>query len=69
MNRRMLKRISYLAIASLLCLAFMGQTTLGEEKPDTPPTVIKLCALPFLSFAPIFIAIEEGYFCRAGTGC
>lgn len=66
MNTRMLKRISCWVISSLLCLAFMGQTTLGEEKPDTSPTILKLCSLPFLSFAPIFIAIEEGYFAEQG---
>jgi len=66
MNTRMLKRISCWIISSLLCLAFMGQTTLGEENPDTSPTTLKLCSLPFLSFAPIFIAIEEGYFAEQG---
>jgi len=66
MNTRMLKRISCWVISSLLCLAFMGQTTLGEEKPDTSPTILKVCSLPFLSFAPIFIAIEEGYFAEQG---
>ena len=66
MKRTIFARILRVSVALLVSIVFVGQIALGEERTDISLTVIKMSVLPFLSFAPIFIAIEEGYFAEQG---
>jgi NitT/TauT family transport system substrate-binding protein len=38
----------------------------GEGQPTLEPTKLKVLLLPYLSFAPFFVAEEEGYFFEQG---
>ena len=38
----------------------------AEEQPRPEPVTLKVLLLPYLSFAPFFIAEEEGYFAEQG---
>jgi NitT/TauT family transport system substrate-binding protein len=63
-------RINYLwkHTGLLLTLASLLQTCacVGIEQPQPEPTTLKVAILPYLSFAPFFIAEEEGYFAEQG---
>ncbi len=50
-----------------LILTLLIPITYGEaESSQTEPVKLKVLLLPFLSFAPFFIAEEEGYFAEQG---
>ena len=66
MKRTIFARILWVSVALLVSIVFVGHIALGEERTDISLTIIKMSVLPFLSFAPIFIAVEEGYFAEQG---
>jgi NitT/TauT family transport system substrate-binding protein len=47
-------------------LLLQGCESPGEKRPRSEPLKLKVVVLPFLSFAPFFIAEEEGYFTDQG---
>jgi len=65
MRRTIFARILWVSVALLVSVVLSGQIALGKET-DISLTVINMSVLPFLSFAPIFIDIEEGYFAEQG---
>jgi NitT/TauT family transport system substrate-binding protein len=46
----------------ILSLCLSTCAPLGQEEPEVEPVKLKVLQLSFLSFAPFFIAQEEGYF-------
>jgi NitT/TauT family transport system substrate-binding protein len=54
------KMMLLIAIAVFFIFCGVGQTV-GEE-----PITLKISLLPYISYAPIFIALEEGYFTEQG---
>lgn len=63
------KVFSFASIALTLSFLFAACTSASgthvEDGPDEPMTV-KMVMMPFLGFAPFFIAEEEGYFVEEG---
>lgn len=55
-----------LFLFSILSLLFLPYSTLGEEQRRTEPVKLRVVLMPYLSFAPILIAEEEGYFAEQG---
>ncbi len=65
MNTDFQKSIQFVIFALILTLLI--PITYGEaESSQTEPTPLKVLMLPFLHFAPFFIAVEEGYFREQG---
>ena len=51
----------------LLTLLLLGACApLGVEQPEPEPVKLKVVSLSYLSYAPFFIAQEEGYFAEQG---
>jgi len=64
----MTNRFSTYAAAFLMCvfLVFQVNSAAGQSQQPSSPVVLKAVTFPFLSFAPFFIAQEEGYFTEQG---
>jgi NitT/TauT family transport system substrate-binding protein len=50
----------------LIALVLGACAPRGVEQPQPEPVALKVVAQPYLSFAPFFIAEEEGYFAEQG---
>jgi NitT/TauT family transport system substrate-binding protein len=46
----------------LVIILFIGQHSYGTELGHLKPTKLKVIALPMMSYAPFYVAEEEGYF-------
>jgi NitT/TauT family transport system substrate-binding protein len=46
----------------LVIILFIGQHSYGTELGHQKPVKLKVIALPFMSYAPFYVAEEEGYF-------
>jgi len=66
MHRGRTWRVWWIMVFWSLIVALMSQTVLGQEKMEPSLTLVKICALPFLTASPVFIAMEEGYFAEQG---
>jgi NitT/TauT family transport system substrate-binding protein len=55
-----LRKHTYLLLALALLLPACAGTGVEQQQPE--PTTLKVATLPYLGFAPFFIAEEEGYF-------
>jgi NitT/TauT family transport system substrate-binding protein len=53
------------ALLSMLIVLQAGPSS-GQSRQTSKPVSLKLVIFPFLSFAPIYIAEEEGYFAEQG---
>ena len=64
----MMNYIGKYIVLLLLSMLLVIQTDLsyGQSQPTPEPVTLKLVTFPFLSFAPIYIAEEEGYFAEQG---
>jgi NitT/TauT family transport system substrate-binding protein len=49
-----------------ILLVFQTDLSYGQSQQTSKPVSLKLVIFPFLSFAPIYIAEEEGYFAEQG---
>jgi len=67
METRWPTRLSVLVFLTVL-LVSMGGLVSPTVAAVEEPVSLKVALLPFLSFAPFFIAIEEGYFAKEGLG-
>jgi NitT/TauT family transport system substrate-binding protein len=56
------RKSKYLLLILTLTLLLQACAPVGEVQPTPEPVTLKLVLLPYLSFAPFFIAEEEGYF-------
>ena len=57
----------YIVVVFLsMFLAFQVGTAAGQTQQPSTPVTLKAVTFPFLSFAPFFIAQEEGYFTEQG---
>lgn len=54
----------YAVWAAVLVLVLSFANTVGANPPE--PVKLKIVVLPYLSFAPLFIAQEAGYFAEQG---
>jgi len=57
------QRIAVAAIAAGLIAVFTAPAALGQ---GPPPTKIRVVHVPVLIFAPLYVAIERGYFAQQG---
>ena len=62
----MLSLQKYVLQSRLLIALLLGACAPLGMKPSPEPVVVKALLLPYLSFAPFFIAEEEGYFAKQG---
>jgi len=65
MTNRFTKNILIFSLS--VFLVFQVNSATGQSQPPSSPVVLKAVTFPFLSFAPIFIAQEEGYFTEQGV--
>ena len=59
-------RLSLLVVVIAGRLITNGCSQVGSTEIDNQPVKVKVLLLPFLSFAPFFIADQEGYFSEQG---
>lgn len=62
----MLIRLQRGAGAVILVLVLLSQSCAVPPPTASTPATVKVALQPFLSFAPLFIATEEGYFAEQG---
>jgi NitT/TauT family transport system substrate-binding protein len=58
------KHIVFVFLCTLV--VFQPCISYGQSQQTSKPVTLKLVTFPFLSFAPIYIAEEEGYFAEQG---
>ena len=58
------KNIVFLLLSMILIV--QADVSYGQSQQTSKPVTLKLVTFPFLSFAPIYIAEEEGYFAEQG---
>jgi len=66
-----MQRRNVLAATSLIALAALGLTACNSGEPGEAPrgdeiTQVRVAALPIANLAPLYIAIEKGYFLEEG---
>ena len=64
MKRQWLKKILILFLS--VCFVFSATLSFGKEKQPHKPVKLKVTILPYISYAPLLIAQEEGYFADQG---
>lgn len=60
------QRCAKFVICALILTLLMPGTYVEAESSQTKPVKLKVVLLPYLSFAPFFIAEEEGFFAEQG---
>jgi len=63
----MKRYIKYIPLFMLtLCLLLQASVSHGGDAKDTKPLELNVAILPYLSFSPLFIALDEGFFEEQG---
>ena len=59
-------RLFFVLLISSLVLSFCSPASSTQETKIPEPVKLKVLSLPYISYAPLFIAQEDGYFAAQG---